>query len=236
MRSLSLALSALLLAACSSTGEAPVIADVRGAEAVAAMTTDGALAELKAGNLRFVTGSELQRNWKAQAEASVDGASPYAAVLTSTDARVPVLRAFDGGIGDLVTVRTPGPVLSGEAIAALEASVRSGVRAVVVLTHSDEAEICAACGEERTGAARGVEDSIQASIDATPTKAEDRVAMDRAFEGLDFADAVAMQHARVVLDSLRAASSDIRAAEEAGSVTLVAAYYDLGSGAVVWLP
>lgn len=226
----------LLLVACQSSDEVRPVSRVAGADEVAAMEPAAALDALKAGNRRFVAAAPVARDWKAMAEDSAAGAHPFAAVLTTMDARVPVGRAFDVGIGDLVAVRVPGPLLTADSVAALEASARGGAKVLVVMTHSDCDEIHAACGDRRPGAVLGLQGALEGAIAATPKDAAARVAMDPVFDELSFADAVAVQHARRTLDELRRGSAELRAMEQGGFVKIVAAYYDIGTGAVVWLP
>ena len=54
-----------------------------------AMTPDQALAELKAGNERFLSGPMYRRDWVSQVKATAAGQYPFAVVLGCIDSRGP---------------------------------------------------------------------------------------------------------------------------------------------------
>src|SRR5208283_2493204 len=70
-------------------------------ESQAAMTPQSALAELKAGNARFVAGHPLNRNLPADVKATASGQYPFAVVLSCLDSRQPIEIVLDQGIGDI---------------------------------------------------------------------------------------------------------------------------------------
>src|SRR5450631_242019 len=75
-------------------------------------TADEALARLKSGNSRFVSGNV--RFPTAQKEILAElakGQQPYTTILGCSDSRVPPELVFDAGFGDLFVVRVAGNVL-----------------------------------------------------------------------------------------------------------------------------
>ncbi|MEL7472640.1 MAG: carbonic anhydrase [Planctomycetota bacterium] len=102
----------------------------------------GALARLLKGNQRFVegrsdhpaTGMPRER----AAAARTDEHLPVAAVLACADARLPVYRIFDQGIGDLFVVRVAGNVCGPKMTGSLEFGVTLlGAPLLLVLGHTD---------------------------------------------------------------------------------------------------
>ena len=85
------------MAGCGMNGAAAVAA-VQTKESQAALTPAQALAKLKAGNARFVTGKPLHRDFPAQVAATAGGQYPLAVVLSCLDSRQPIeiVLATDG--------------------------------------------------------------------------------------------------------------------------------------------
>src|SRR5436309_7635508 len=99
------------------------------------LTPDEALARLKDGNQRFVSG---QRQHPTVTPADfADGQLPFAVILGCSDARVPAEIVFDQGVGDLFVIRVAGHVVNPSQIGSVEFAVSQfGTRLVLVLGHS----------------------------------------------------------------------------------------------------
>ena len=105
-----------------------------------------ALADLKAGNQRFVeegfndpADDKSLRNLKRRTKL-VDGQLPWAVVLCCADSRVPPELIFDCGLGEIFTIRVAGNIANAESIASIEYAVikkigKIGANLVVVLGH-----------------------------------------------------------------------------------------------------
>ena len=100
-----------------------------------------ALAQLLAGNARFVSGKLAHpRRALADFQPLAEGQRPLAVIVGCADSRVAPELIFDSGIGDLFVVRVAGNIVSG-AGASVKGSIEYGVaelRAplVMVLGHS----------------------------------------------------------------------------------------------------
>jgi carbonic anhydrase len=108
----------------------------------------GALAELEAGNKRFVRGefSQLRRGLERRDQLAA-GQRPFAVIVGCSDSRVPPELVFDQGLGDLFVVRIAGNVVDDSALASIEYAVEHlGAHTIVVLGH------------ERCGAVKAVLD------------------------------------------------------------------------------
>jgi carbonic anhydrase len=92
------------------------------AQAQSTLTPDGALAELMAGNKRFVTGrmTSNEHDLAILKEKTIDKQEPFAALLSCADSRVPVELIFDQTIGHLFVTRMAGNFVTPEIIASLE--------------------------------------------------------------------------------------------------------------------
>jgi carbonic anhydrase len=101
--------------------------------AAPAYTAAEALARLKNGNARFLSGEARFPNLPREVLADLaKGQQPYATILGCSDSRVPPELVFDAGFGELFIVRVTGnvdPTLSPEAM--LTANVRWTIRELV---------------------------------------------------------------------------------------------------------
>ena len=117
-------------------------------------TPDDALAELLAGNERFVSGARVHPHQDAEHRATlVQAQSPFAVVFGCSDSRLAAEIIFDRGLGDLFVVRTAGHVYGAEVLASIEYGVTVlGAPLVVVLGH-DSCGAIRATHDALTGAA-----------------------------------------------------------------------------------
>src|SRR5262245_3568774 len=106
---------------------------------------DEALAELLAGNERFVTGARIHPHQDAERRAEIAGAQrPFAVVFGCSDSRLSAEIIFDRGLGDLFVVRTAGHIVGGEVMASLEYGVAVlGATLVDVLGHESLGAVAA---------------------------------------------------------------------------------------------
>lgn len=104
-----------------------------------AMTPDEALAEIMAGNARFVAGKPVahQHDLRIIRDRAAEGQWPTVGVLACADSRVPVEMVFDEPIGRLFVTRIAGNITTPEIIGSLEYGVAVlGIKAIVVMGHS----------------------------------------------------------------------------------------------------
>ena len=118
-------------------------------------TPDEALAELRAGNHRFVTGVPQHPNQDAGRRAAVaEGQHPFAVIVGCSDSRLAAEIIFDRGLGDLFVVRTAGHTAGPEVLGSVEYAVTVlGTPLVVVLGHDSCGAVQAAREAVRTGSA-----------------------------------------------------------------------------------
>ncbi|MBL4605073.1 MAG: carbonic anhydrase [Flavobacteriaceae bacterium] len=106
------------------------------------MTLDIAVKTLKTGNENFVKNPSTNRDLKAEVKRTSGGQTPFAAVLSCIDSRVPVETIFDLGIGDVFSFRAAGNFVDQKShennniLGSLEFAKHSGVQLILVLGHS----------------------------------------------------------------------------------------------------
>jgi carbonic anhydrase len=192
----------------------------------AAMTPDKAIAELKAGNARYVSQHFLRpRQTTARMHELATGQHPEAAILTCADSRVPPEIIFDQGLGDLFDVRVAGNVASDTETASLEyAAEHLHCPVIVVMGHQK-------CGAVSAAAEAGDAPGHLPSLITLIKPAVDKAA---GMPGDKIDNAVRINVENVV-KQLTAAKPILSEAAAAGHLKIVGAVYSLDTGKVDWL-
>ena len=188
-----------------------------------------ALAELVAGNKRFVSGRPEHGHRVSAAAAASGGQQPHAVVIGCIDSRVPLEAIFDQTFGSICVVRSGAHVLDRAVLGSIDFAVaKLGVPLIMVLGH------------KRCGA-------VQSTIDALRTDNRpagdigylvDQIAPAVLSAGLDDPD-VAAKAMRAHVAATVARMQDIEGIPEAiaaDRVEVVGAVYDLDTGLVDLLP
>jgi carbonic anhydrase len=206
----------------AAAGRAATIAKYEANEGTP-VSPEKALAALMAGNQRYVASrlnvcsSDLPKVW----EETESKQTPFAAILSCADSRVPVELVFDQGVGQVFVTRVAGNIATPEIIASLEYGVAVlGTRAILVLGHGNCGAVAATMARK---AAPGQISSLYAFI---------RPAVDRAGGELERA----IRTNAVLQAQLLAQSSPVLAdAVGARKLAVVPAYYNVGTGKVTLL-
>lgn len=196
------------------------------AHPAAAQTTlspEDALQALLDGNRRFTSGqlTAQEKDIAILREKTAEKQEPFAAVLSCADSRVPVELIFDQSIGHVFVARVAGNIVTAEIIASLEyAAIVLGTRIMLVMGH-------AGCG------------AVKATIQAKPVPgvisalySHIQPAVNQAGPDLE---AATKANARIQALLLRQASTVIGGLVKESKLKVVAAYYEIGSGAVTLL-
>ena len=193
------------------------------AQAQTQMTPDAALQAMMDGNKRFVQGQMTSFNddLKMLKEKTAQSQAPFAAVLSCADSRVPVELVFDQTIGHLFVCRVAGNIVSPELIGSLEYGVAVlGAKALMVLGHSN-------CGAvSATIAAKAVPGQISVLYRSI------RPAVDQAGPNTE---AAGKANAKIQAGLLGTSSPVLAEQVKNNQLKIVAAYYDVASGAVALL-
>ncbi|WBB54392.1 carbonic anhydrase [Verrucosispora sp. WMMD573] len=192
-------------------------------------TPRAALAELLAGNRRFVSGQPVHGHDVTAAAATASGdQQPYAVVLGCIDSRVPLEAIFDQTFGSICVIRTAGQVLDRAVLGSIEYVVEVlGVPLVMVLGH------------ERCGAVQATAESLRTGRRPGGALAHlvDRIAPAVTEAGLDEPNLLPLAVRRHVVRTVAALRADPRLAPPVatGRVAVTGAVYDLGTGEVALL-
>jgi carbonic anhydrase len=194
------------------------------------------LATLLAGNRRFREGCPRHPHADPRRRGEVAAAQrPMAAVLGCADSRIPPEILFDRGLGDLFVVRVAGNVIGTLGLASLEYAVlHLGAPLIIVMGHSACGAITAAVDLPQS--TPPVEAGAnQATLLAALRPAVDAARAGSTAAGQELVDRAARAHARLVREAILARSPQIAQRQMAGSVLLVAAFYEMASGEVTLL-
>ncbi|RKN41117.1 carbonic anhydrase [Micromonospora endolithica] len=186
-----------------------------------------ALAELQAGNRRFVTGAPRHPNQDAGHRAAVaDGQHPFAVVVGCSDSRLAAEIIFDRGLGDLFVVRTAGHTLGAEVLGSVEYAVTVlRTPLVVVLGHDS----CGAVQAARTAAATGTAPGghLRAVVDGVlPSLRRAEAA------GVVDIDGIVDIHIAQTVEAMLGSSAALAAEVDAGRCAVVGMSYRLTAGEV----
>ncbi|GIJ29406.1 carbonic anhydrase [Micromonospora qiuiae] len=195
-------------------------ADVPGAPA-------RALAELIAGNRRFVTDALRHPNQNASHRSAVAAEQhPFAVIVGCSDSRLAAEIIFDRGLGDLFVVRTAGHTVGPEVLGSVEYAVTVlRTPLVVVLGHDS----CGAVQAARASVATGTPPSghLRAVVDAVvPSLRWARVA------GVDDLDGIVDIHIAQTVEAMLKSSEALAAEVAAGGCAVVGMSYRLAAGEV----
>ncbi len=201
-----------------------------------------ALAQLKAGNLRFCTDAQERDSSLSSLARSelAKGQAPCAVVLGCADSRVAPELIFDQDVGDLFTVRIAGHVVAAPVLESVELAVEQlGAKLIVVLGHTGCAAVRATLAEVQSPGTPAAE-KLSAVIHhiKPPVEAIISLSPKRPFTE---AEQDALMHASVRAnirhssDQLRQDSGVISPLVESGEVLVVGAEYSLETGAVEFI-
>ena len=226
----SLLITAITPACVSHTaGTANVTTVTAGATDPRRATPDAALAALKAGNRRFLSGHQTA-HWDAlgKAAASAKHQYPIASVFTCSDARTPPEAIFDLGIGELFVCRVAGVASGVNDDASLEYGAAAlGAPLIVVMGHKN-------CGAMKAAIANkplpGSLPKLIAQIRPAVKKAE--TANPKADPATLLAAATREQVAAEIKHLM--SSPVIRKQVSEGKLKVVGAIYNIEDGTVSW--
>jgi carbonic anhydrase len=196
------------------------------------LDAEGAWRKLADGNRRFVTGHQTHPHeslrWR---ESLVEGQHPFAVILGCADSRVPPELVFDHGLGDLFTIRAAGEVLDNSVLGSIEYAVEHlGIPLVVVLGHAKCGAVSATVDVVRgragvSGDVSVLVRSIEPAVLSTPPDADEARFLSTAVDN----------QARRVASLMQERSVTLRTAVAHHGLKVVAASYQLDTGAVTRL-
>ena len=231
MTRFSLTSSALIISTLlfhQSRAADPLPSKVLTKEQQAELTPQSVLTELIAGNKRFISNVLTERNHSKQVREAYAGQFPKAVVLSCLDSRIPVEDVFDRGVGDIFVARVAGNFINEDILGSMEFACHvAGAKLIIVLGHT------------HCGAVQAAIDNVQVG-NITPMLAKIRPALKTAkpFRGKktsgnpEYVAHICRENIRMAVRMIRKESTILKGLEDDGSIDIVGAYYDLGSGAV----
>jgi carbonic anhydrase len=187
------------------------------------LTPDEALAQLMAGNKRYVAAQAEHPRQNADRRAELSGGqNPFAIILGCSDSRVAPEVLFDQGLGDLFIIRVAGNIVDDVVLGSIEYSAEHlHTPLMVVLGHSKCGAVTAtAAGGELEGHLPSLAEAIQPAVERA--KAQDG----------DLVVNAIRENALMVADQLRSSQPIMAELVKTGKLKVVAARYDLDSGQV----
>lgn len=227
-------LGATLLVGCASHSQTSSAksASVTTKAMQQAMTPAAVLADLKAGNGRFVAGQGTSQDWLGQAATTArDGQYPKAIVLSCLDSRVPPEIVFDQAIGDIFVGRVAGNFENVDMLGSMEFGAKlAGAKLIVVLGHT-------ACGAVKGAIANAQMGNLTATLEnIKPAVAAASAAMPGGkADNNAFVQRVAEENVRITVRDIQERSPTIAEMVKKGELMVVGGWYDLATGKVHWI-
>lgn len=216
--------------ACGDSGSS---SSASSSTSMPATNPDEAIARLKAGNERFVSGKvEHPRRDDVRRAEQAEHQTPFAAVLGCADSRVPPEIVFDEGVGDLFVVRVAGNTGGDDIVlGSIEyaAAVLKSVL-IVVLGHEECGAVKAAVaqvtkGTQVPGHIGAFVQPIVPAVEAVKTTPPDQLL-----------DAAIKQNVHQTVGLLQSSQPVLAPLVQSGKLKVVGAEYKLHSGQVEFVP
>lgn len=196
-----------------------------------AINPTDALRELKAGNARFYGGVARRPEVSAnERRAQILSQTPFAVVVGCSDSRVPTEIVYDQGLGSLFIARIAGNISDPATLGSVEYAVEHlKSHVVVVMGHEGcgavkAAMLPAAVRAREPENVRYLLDQIVPAVTALPPIRDDKARLREAV----------ISNVRFQVHKMRQ-NPVIQRAEKSGKITVVGAFYEIGSGAVDFL-
>jgi carbonic anhydrase len=196
-----------------------------------ALSPDDALAELKAGNERFLSQNMRNCDLLGQVRATAGGQFPFALVIGCIDSRVPPELVFDQRIGDIFSARIAGNVADDDVVGSAEFATKlAGAKLIVVLGHSECGAVKGAIDGVMLGKLTDLLNRIKPAIEANRNAPGEHTSTNK-----DFVQQVASTNARLAAQGLHRDSEVLRDLVARTDLRIVAAMHDVASGRITFM-
>jgi carbonic anhydrase len=193
------------------------------------ITPDQAVAMLMEGNVRFTSGTMIQRKLMDQVNQTGKGQYPFAAVVSCIDSRIPTEMVFDQGVGDIFNARIAGNFVNTDILGSLEFAAKvAGSKAIVVLGHTECGAVKGACDHVELGNLTATLANIKPAVEGVTDITEDRTS-----KNPEFVQKVADLNVALTIEKIKRDSEVLREMYEKGELAIVGAMYDVHTGEVV---
>ena len=192
-----------------------------------AIGPDAALQRIREGNARYVSQTQVQKDFSAGRAARAGAQYPIAAIVGCADSRVAPELLFDQGPGELFVTRVAGNFVNDDGLASLEYGVQFlGIPLIMVLGHSGCGAIDATIKVVRENAALpghlpGLVGALKPAIEAAIAK-----------KPADLLAEATAENVRQNVSRLKVATPIVSEFVATGKVKVVGGVYDIATGAV----
>ena len=186
---------------------------------------------LRDGNARFSAGRWTEKYYEQQVDATASGQNPMAVVVNCIDSRTSPDVIFDTGLGDLLTIRIAGNIISPEIIGSLEIAAKLGAKLIVVKGHSSCGAIGMAVQNEQAHSIGAITGKIRRAIAQCECTAHQIATRDKVM-----LESVTRQNIDNSLSDIIHGSDFLRGCLERGEIGLVGAYHDIAARTVEFGP
>ncbi len=194
------------------------------------LTPDEVIAQIKLGNERFRMGKPSPHNYLSQKRSTSEGQYPSAVIFGCIDSRAPAEIILDAGIGATFNARIAGNVVNDDVLGSMEfACAAAGAKVVLVLGHTACGAIKGAIDDVEMGHLTGLLARVQPAIKATTYTGQKSSKNDA------YVDAVARTNVVRATEVIRQQSNILADLEKNGSLKIVGAMYDIGTGVVTFV-
>jgi len=218
-------------ATIASTTPAPLREKVLTAEEQAALTPDIVIQSLKDGNKRFVSSNLTSRDHSSMVRNAAAGQYPKAVILSCLDSRIPVEDVFDKGIGDLFVGRVAGNFVNEDLLGSMEFGCKvSGAKVILVLGHKSCGAIKGAIDNVKLGNITAMLAKIKPAVDKSQDFTGEKTSKNDAY-----VEYVAKNNILLTIEAIKKGSPVLKEMVDKGEIKIVGAYYDINTGAVIFL-
>ncbi|WP_028605672.1 carbonic anhydrase [Ottowia thiooxydans] len=222
-----LAASSILLASKASARQTCA---VQTKQSQGQIKPDEALALLRQGNERFVSGKSIHCDLRKQVHETSSGQAPFAAIVGCIDSRASPELIFDQRLGDIFAARIAGNFVNDDIIGSLEfATEISGARAIVVLGHSDCGAMKGAVDNVKAGLLTGVIAQIRPSLEKLDYKGVANSS------NAELVGRLTEQNVRDAIARLTSRSEMLRRRVEQRQLVLAGGLHDVRTGRIHWI-
>ena len=193
-------------------------------EAVTINSPDDALAEMKAGNQRFLDGKPVNTDYKSQIEHTKNDQHPHTLVLSCLDSRIPPEIIFDQGIGNIFVARVAGNVEDLNILGSMEFATKvKGTKLIVVMGHNKCGAVKGAIDNAQLGNLTQLVAQIKPAIVGDTTNMENML------------NETSKNNVKMTIEHILKSSPVISEMIKENKVKIVGAYYDIATGRVTFL-
>jgi MFS superfamily sulfate permease-like transporter len=180
------------------------------------------------GNERFVAGEMSKKDFSKQVEITSKQQNPMCVIIGCIDSRTTPEILFDTGLGDILTIRIAGNIITKEIIGSIEiACSKLGAKLIVVKAHSHCGAVTLAMNDINEFSMGSITSKIKLvaqKIDSYPLKHDD--------SDVKAIERVARQNAIEGVQEIISLSPYLSEKISRGELGIVSAYHDISTGEV----